>query len=256
MRMSRLLPVALAVLATSGPGHGQLPRIPSWVTQPLPEPDLTGPADLDRNLESIARSTSEAPDAFDAQLAAAILADLRTLPATRRLTGAQRDDGRLPRTVDLPDDAPAGLAVLGGGRISGPLVIDWSQQLGQTELAGNLGLSQARGPLEIRFDLQSRVPLAKPLVPNFSYNTSAYLRVLPMLKVGAVASGPLDARAGLRGQSIGPEAKLSLPGLGGSLDAEAGWRLPSRDGQSNPGSGPAGGRPGELQWSLSYRKPL
>jgi hypothetical protein len=78
------------------------------------------------------------------------------------------------------------------------------------------------------------------------------VKLLPALRLGAVASGPLDRLATRHpGQSIGPEAKLSMPGLGGSLDAEAGWRLPPRAGPDAPGAST-----GELKWTFSYRKPL
>ena len=246
-----LLAVALALPTAPGAGVAQVASVPAWVQEPLPEPDLHSTFDIDRALPRIEQISSAAADVFDAQLAAAILAEMRSLSTGKPLTSDHQRDDRLADAIAAPADDDVGLSALGGGSVSGPMVIDWTQQLEPTALAGRLGVSRATGAIEVRFDLQSRLPLARPLVPEFSYNTSAYLKVLPALRLGAVASGPLDRLATRqRGQSIGPEARLSLPGFGGSLDAGAGWRLPPRGGPGTTGS------PGELKWSFSYRKPL
>jgi hypothetical protein len=247
-----LLAVALALPTAPGAGVAQVASVPAWVQEPLPEPDLHSTFDIDRALPRIEQISSAAADVFDAQLAAAILAEMRRLSTGKALTSERQRDDRLADAIAAPADDDVGLSALGGGTVSGPMVIDWHQQLEQTALTGRLGVSRAAGAIEVRFDLQSRVPLATPLVPEFSYNTSAYVKVLPVLRLGAVASGPLDRLATRQtGQSIGPEARLSLPGFGGSLDAGAGWRLPPRGGPGTTGS-----PPGELKWSLSYRKPL
>jgi hypothetical protein len=253
MSPRRALLLASAI-AASQPRAGLAQELPAALAAPVAEPDISGLFSIERNLPAIAQVLAQAPDVFDAQLAAAILGDLAALPAAKAVLHEAGPGHRLGQLPSFPADGRSGtgLAALGHASLAGPVSLDWSQRLDGAALAGKLAVNRAGGPVEVRFDLESRVPIEAPATMTVRYDSAAFVRVLPGLKLGAATSGTIDAKS-LRtsDRAIGPEAKLSIPGLGGTLDAEAGWQMPVRE-----DNGPAGPQPGVVKWGLSFRRPL
>lgn len=250
-----LVPLLLATASLAAPARADEDAVDLHLAEAesLAEPDVGGLFEIDRNLPAIESSLARADSVFDAALAEAILGEMMARPGTKPLPGKPAPGYRLGAALADRFDSGPGWAALGGARIdNGTVALDWRQQLSRSTLDSRIGVHRADGAVEVHFDLETRVPLAAPTQASFGYDTSAYLRVLPALRIGAAARGSLDSLAALRpGQAIGPEARLSLPGLGGAFNAEAGWRMPLHD-----GAGGIGGQPGTVRLNLSFRKPL
>ncbi|MBU6267849.1 MAG: hypothetical protein KGN34_09935 [Sphingomonadales bacterium] len=231
---------AIALLAIATPASGD---------------DLAARAGLsfDAQVATFAQLAEDAQTAIDARDAEAILAGI-TLPRQALVRTARATPRRIPK----PADDSAGLAAIArqqAGSADG-IILTWQQRLGGDFSLGNvIGLRHASGPVDAQVQLTGRLPLAHGGPLALSYEGSAWVRVLPPLTLGAVAHGPLGTlgalHPGAAGQSIGPDARLALPGLGGALAAETGWRIPlGADAAGKPV------QPGEFHWKLTFQKKL
>lgn len=208
---------------------------------------------FDAQVAQFAELSAAAQTAIDARDAEAILVGL-ALPHAALVHAAKA----APRPVAKPADDSIGLAALAtqqAGSADG-LALTWQQRVGNDASLGNvIGLRHASGPIDAQFQLTGHLPLDHAAPMALSYDGSAWLHLLPPLTLGAVAHGPLGTIGALHpgpvGQTIGPDARLALPGLGGALAAETGWSIPL-------GADTAGRplQPGDFHWKLTFQKKL